>query len=288
MSTNNTDTSPDNITAQHNTSTTSSAVSQQPIIITPTTTHNNNSIDNDPIIDPQPLTTRPNKNKVNNKITPIKKPNNKTNQSDITTDTTTSRSLIDPLTHPNADEIIEAFNGKVIFPYEVDDITFLKATVDERKVIIEKRNELIRYYHVLGHFNYQKMSLRMLFDGYAWRKMLTHCQDYCLSCPTCIKYNQQKTEHVPRSPFISSEPFEFVQMDVFGPIYSKLFDDTQTKRYCLAIIDILSGFINLYPMSDTKETTIAANLLRFCSQFGAPRLWQSDNASYFKTEDLHV
>jgi transposase InsO family protein len=173
----------------------------------------------------------------------------------------------------------------IIFPYQVNDIALLASKNEQRKEIIELRNQLIIHYHSIGHRNYHVMSHQMMKDGYSWRRLSTNCQDYCLQCDSCQKVNQQKSEPVPISPAISSAPFEFVQMDVFGPLYQK-FTNKSTKRYCLVIIDILSGYVALYPMSDIKSETIASKMLCHCSHYGAPLMWQSDNASYFKTKQV--
>lgn len=79
-----------------------------------------------------------------------------------------------------------------------------------------------------------------------------------------------------------ADPNDLVQFDYFDMGLA-----TTGERYILMVRDNHSEYAWLYPSCDMTEETAAHSLLDWCTWFGAPTSFMSDDPTHFKNETLH-
>jgi hypothetical protein len=134
--------------------------------------------------------------------------------------------------------------------------------------------------------------------------MYTECRDFVMGCEVCQGKSKPKN---PIPVLIREMPeaaFEVVSIDFAGPfsVDCKVGVEPRPKRgerdsqralqprklkYCLVIVDKLSCYPILVPVTDTSaKTTIQALKLHLYSVFGTPAVVITDQASCFTSEEM--
>ncbi len=97
-------------------------------------------------------------------------------------------------------------------------------------------------------------------------------------CPVCqlrSVLNRQIKTH--RFTTASYTPMEVLNIDTIGPV-SK---DSADNCYILVIIDCVTRFVELYPVSDTSAVQCARALLSHVCRYGTPMTIRSDRGTQF-------
>ena len=144
------------------------------------------------------------------------------------------------------------------------------------------RLPLLTLAHDLNGHNGGKRTYAALKRTYYWPGMKKEVFHHCKACPVCSKYNQTTTE-TQFSHFTAPDgPMQLICMDLIGPIEPV---SSRRNRFCLTIIDMLTGFVMAVPIPDKKAETIC-NAYRdhlFCTFGGSSRML-TDNGTEFKNK----
>ena len=132
-----------------------------------------------------------------------------------------------------------------------------------------------------GH-NGGRRTYSALKRNYYWPGMKRDIFHHCRACLICNKYNQT-TKETQFSHFTAPEgPMQFICMDLVGPIDPV---SSAGNRFCLTVIDMLTGFVMATPIPDKKAETIC-NAYRntvYCTFGGSSRIL-TDNGTEFKNK----
>ncbi|CAN0091957.1 unnamed protein product, partial [Sphacelaria rigidula] len=120
----------------------------------------------------------------------------------------------------------------------------------------------------------------------------THVREFFRQCFHCA--DSRAGDPVPRplgEPVHGTTPNEVVHSDLLyvgesGPLASPGLSEDAGFRYVLIIMDDLSNFVALEPVTMYTAESTAASLLNWCKPLGVPRMWVSDTATHFKNAIL--
>jgi transposase InsO family protein len=152
-------------------------------------------------------------------------------------------------------------------------------SLDEQLVIpsSEDQKTPLEKAHLAGHFGSAAMVNHIKLSGYNWPTLRKDALKLISSCPTCQRYNIAKRGFHPLKTITASLPFDHISIDLLGPLPT-----TQAGyNYILVHIDVLTRFVILKPLMDKTSMTIARHLVSIWSQFGYPKIVQSDNGTEF-------
>ena len=133
--------------------------------------------------------------------------------------------------------------------------------------------------HILGHFGASAIVKNLWKNNMAWPNMKEDCVKYVASCPQCQRFNISKTGFNPLTPIHAELPMDHVAIDLF-----QLKTSCNGSNYCLVVVDVCTRFVFLRPIEDKKMETIAKTLTSIFTDFGFPKIVQSDNGSEFKNQ----
>ncbi|OXA37697.1 Transposon Tf2-8 polyprotein [Folsomia candida] len=131
-----------------------------------------------------------------------------------------------------------------------------------------------------GHMGVKKTQ-NSIKRRFFWNGMNKDIHEYVKSCKKCQQY---KTDRMKPRGLLGNVPianavFETIFIDFIGP-YPRSFRRRNT--YCLVVIDQLSNWVELFPMTKASGEKVAMCLEDqiFC-RYGAPKCIITDNGSHF-------
>lgn len=96
-------------------------------------------------------------------------------------------------------------------------------------------------------------------------------------CKPCQQFGIVRKGFHPLSPISAELPGDHWAIDLVGPFTTS----TKGNHYLLVCIDIFSRFCLLRAIPDKRAITVALILIQIFSDFGFPRIIQSDNGTEF-------
>lgn len=166
--------------------------------------------------------------------------------------------------------------------------TWEKEDVDDQCIQLivpaAKRLDLLKYMHDLpssGHLGIDK-TFERLKNGFYWPGMKEYVKNYCKSCHHCsARKPSRKQNKAPMGNYIVGEPFERIEIDIFGPLPIT----NSGNRYVLTLCDCFTKWTEAIPIPDQTAATIAkAFVNNFICHFGCPLQIHSDRGSNFESE----
>ena len=142
--------------------------------------------------------------------------------------------------------------------------------VAERKAILEKQ-------HLLGHFGATAMFKSIWNMGHYWSDLRKDCIDTCRRCGACQQFTISKEGFHPLVPIAAKLPFDHVSIDLLGPMPTT----PDGFNYILVLVDVCSRFTILRPLVDKSAESISKMLFQIFTDFGFPKILQSDNGKEF-------
>ena len=132
------------------------------------------------------------------------------------------------------------------------------------------------------------VTLQRLQGYCCWFRMEVHVTEFVKQCLHCM--DSKTGEKIPRplgETVHGTRPVEVFHFDYLyvgdsGPLGKDELDEGDGFKYILVIMDDLSNFVWLEPMESCTAAPTAKYLLRWCKTLGAPEVWVSATASYFK------
>ncbi|CAJ0604217.1 unnamed protein product [Cylicocyclus nassatus] len=157
----------------------------------------------------------------------------------------------------------------------------------ERLVVPEKlREPVFIAFHSSpsagGHFNWRK-TLTKIARKYYWPHMSEDVFSLARSCEACQRKRAQQLNRELLITVSSQGVFEKVYIDLTGPFHTS----DSGNKYIVAMIDHFTKYVVAAPLPDCTAVTVAQAVMTECIlKYGAMRQLISDNASYFKGEDV--
>ena len=154
-------------------------------------------------------------------------------------------------------------------------------------VMKEDQERLLKFYHdepTAGHLGIFKTYHR-LRQSYYWPALYQSVVKYVSNCETCLatKHTTSAPLGLMTTPKRCSRPFEFIAMDVHGPL-------TMTKnkhRYILLVTCCFSKYCVVIPLKDANSTSMIPLIReRVFLIHGIPRVVLSDNGKVFISKEM--
>ena len=135
------------------------------------------------------------------------------------------------------------------------------------------RGQLLRDAHAEGHFGAENLFKAIWRADYYWNGLRKACQETVGRCRACLQYNVGREGFHPVKSLGAARAWDHVAIDTCGDFpVSK-----QGNRYILVMVDVRSRFLVTRPIPDTKMATVARAIYEVFTQFGPPKILQSDN-----------
>lgn len=135
-----------------------------------------------------------------------------------------------------------------------------------------------------GHYSADRTLKKALTMCY-WTSMRSDIEKFCETCHTCEAFRKPVPKHrAPLHSIQAEKPFQFVCTDI-----TELPLTSQGHRYVLVVQDHFTKYVNAYPMSDQKATTVAKLLCeRYISEHGVPEELFSDQGRQYESVILQM
>ncbi|SAL96249.1 hypothetical protein, partial, partial [Absidia glauca] len=142
------------------------------------------------------------------------------------------------------------------------------------------RHELLNKAHLFGHFGAEAIIKSLHNDGLHWTNMMQDALEIVKTCPQCQKHNVTRQGFNPLRPVYAYLPGDHWAMDLTGPFTVS----DKNNTYLLVMVDVCTRFCILRALPNKQSDTIVNMLVQVFSDFGYPRILQSDNGREFKNE----
>jgi len=145
----------------------------------------------------------------------------------------------------------------------------------------EAKTILIRLHCLLCHVGASNLHA-MFSRQYFAINSKEICQNVTGSCFICLQRKATHPGTIEKSSLACTDVFQKVFMDVAGPL-----PEYNGFKYILVIMDGFSSHTALVPLRQVSGATISSEIFKkWISVFGAPSILHSDNATYFKSEEV--
>lgn len=185
------------------------------------------------------------------------------------------KSVLFIMTPTNAQEIEMNLN-KECFNLELQDPS-LRTVVDNE----EQRCEMINRFHAMGHFGTTAIFRAISSAGFRWPNMLKEIRDKIAGCRECQKHQIQKIGFHPLQSVKAEMPMDHVAMDC-----KHMPTSVEGYNYVLVVIDACTRFVFFRALRTTSGQEVAKKLFKLFSNFGFPKILQSDNGPEFRNSVL--
>jgi hypothetical protein len=173
-------------------------------------------------------------------------------------------------------------------PVEIDDIspTRVKSWMKEfiSNVIHKKEPEndeaamtLIRKEHDISHAGTEQMFTSLFRKGWYWSEMKKQCSLISNSCVSCLQFNIARQGYHPLTTISAALPFDHIAIDL-GQVSQT---SKEGNNFILVVTDICTRFTLLRAIPNKSALTVSRQLYQIITEFGLPRIIQSDNGTEF-------
>jgi transposase InsO family protein len=141
----------------------------------------------------------------------------------------------------------------------------------------EAKRSILLQAHEFGHFGADSMFQQIWTSGYYWPGLLDDCRRIAGECERCLQFNVSRAGFHPLNPIAATFPFDHLSLDLLGPL------PEAEDKYCyvLIIVDIATRFVILRALIDKSASSVARALYHVLTDFGIPKIIQSDNGTEF-------
>ncbi|EIE78251.1 hypothetical protein RO3G_02955 [Rhizopus delemar RA 99-880] len=148
----------------------------------------------------------------------------------------------------------------------------------------EERKELLLKEHLKGHFGSDAIYHALKRKGIYWNNLKEEAVELVKSCVPCQQFNIIKKGYNPLRPITATLPGDSWGIDLAGPMKTSL----NGNNYLLIMVDIATRYCILKPIPDKQSMTIVKTLIDVFSNYGFPRVLQSDNGGEFVNELMQL
>lgn len=146
-----------------------------------------------------------------------------------------------------------------------------------------ERLGVIKQAHSEGHFGVRAV-VDKIYNAFNlwWPSLRDDVENTLRSCDTCQRYDVVKRGYHPlRSPEVAM-PCDWWQIDLVH-----MPESLNGHKYVLVVIDLFTSFVMTRPLKTKTAEETAHNLLQIWSEFGPPKIVQTDAGSEFMNSVLH-
>ena len=147
----------------------------------------------------------------------------------------------------------------------------------------EAKSALLQRLHQMSHLGADALFRQVWNEGYFWPSLLKDCKATASQCKPCQQFNIVRQGFHPLNPIHAELPFDHLAIDLAGPFPTS----TNGHNFLFVITDIATRFTLLRPITDKTAATIALHLYQIFTDFGFPRIIQSDNGTEFVNATMH-
>jgi hypothetical protein len=157
------------------------------------------------------------------------------------------------------------------------------ATIGQKAYSGVKKIQLIQEAHLKqAHAGRDSTTNTLVLEGHSWPRMHAEVLKVIHTCTQCLRYNKTIAMHHPMVALVTEQPFDQVQFDLI----SSLGESTEGYLYVLVCVCLFSSYIILRPMKDKSAKMTANTLFAIFSDYGFPKVFQSDNGGEFSNKVL--
>lgn len=146
------------------------------------------------------------------------------------------------------------------------------------------RQRLIQMAHegLHAHLGIKK-TVTYLQKYFYWKNMWNDVRKYCKCCQVCQRTGKpnQVLKPVPLNPIpVVSEPFSKIIIDCVGPLPKT----RKQNQYMLTVMCSSIRYPDAYPLRNISAKSLIPCLIKVFTQYGIPRIIQSDQGSNFTSK----
>ena len=139
------------------------------------------------------------------------------------------------------------------------------------------RMEQVLKAHEFNHAGADNLFKYLFSSGYYWKDMKKHCRVIAGNCRACLQFNITRRGFHPLRTIGATYPFDHISIDLGQiSVTSQL-----GNNYFLVVIDICTRYILIRPIPSKSALVVARSLVKIYSDFGIPKILQSDNGTEF-------
>jgi len=154
---------------------------------------------------------------------------------------------------------------------------FISNVLEKKEPDEEQKEDLIQKEHEVGHASAEQMFKSLFRKGWYWQTMKQQCSFVSNSCENCLQFNIARQGYHPLVTITASLPFDHVAIDL-GQISQT---SQQGNNFFLVVTDVCTRFSLLRALPNKAALTVGRQLYQIITEFGLPRIIQSDNGSEF-------
>ena len=159
--------------------------------------------------------------------------------------------------------------------------TFLREVMEKRDPGSEKqRCVVLRKFHDMAHESTDGLFRRLFHAGYYWDGMRKACSNFTRQCEPCLMFNIGKKGYHPLTSIAAKYPGDHWAVDLAGPFPTS----QRGHQHILVAVDIATRFVWLRPLQRDDAISVARKFYKISSEFGFPKIIQSDNGGAFVSE----
>eukprot|EP00733_Pompholyxophrys_punicea_P000125 Pompholyxophrys_punicea_v1_NODE_19_length_5902_cov_21.503677.p1 type:complete len:734 gc:universal NODE_19_length_5902_cov_21.503677:2263-62(-) len=153
--------------------------------------------------------------------------------------------------------------------------------VDEGSTLsAQEKKSLLERLHLFGHFGVEALIKAALSEGHSWKELRQDCSQLVKACVQCQRYSSGRPHYHPLTFITANLPLDHLALDLLGPMPTS----AEGFNYILVIVDICSRFVFLRSLVDKSASAVAHALFLIITDFGPPKILQSDNGTEFINE----
>ena len=170
------------------------------------------------------------------------------------------------------------------------DLTVCNVIVDEPAIsdapstgAAEREGErlaVVQRCHALAHAGAAGMVRMLRDEGHDWRGMHVMCAHVARLCSRCRAVNPARPAVHQLTSILSTVPFDHVSVDLCGPLPVS----NEGYLYVLVVVDVATRYVVLRPLRSKTALEAAETLATVITEYGAPRIIQSDNGREFRNQ----
>ena len=178
-------------------------------------------------------------------------------------------------------EILEIRNVEMETKEELSDLDRQLLWEAEKKGLEmppkSQRESLVKEYHAMGHFGVESCCQRIQQEGFWWPHMRQDIKRKQQACVKCIRFDVVAEGFHPSKLVVADLPWDHLEIDLIGPLLTS----QQGNTYILTIVDVCTAYTVLRPLYSKEMEVVARRLWEVFTDFGTPKILQSDNGLEF-------
>ena len=141
----------------------------------------------------------------------------------------------------------------------------------------DRREQLVKDHHALGHFGMESVCQRIQQDGYWWPRMRQDIKKEQQACVKCTRFDVIAEGFHPSKSITADQPWDHLEIDLIGPLPIS----QKGCTYILSIVDVCTAYTALRALKSKEMEEVARKLWEVFTDFGTPKILQSDNGLEF-------